>query len=284
MPYAKDRTSHEKMKSTLRLCWRCVLLLAFVVVVLSLISQLQLITTRFKGPSFELDSHEKAEVEEYRAWFQNCEHLLLDLGANRGDTILRWLTEEKYSGRSRISSIDTVYSLEHRKKFCILSFEPNGMFESTLRATERRMCAEGFKVKVKICTAVSDRFSESVIYIDDISTHSYGSSLIPEKKVNFAGQLHSLGKEQAVKLVDMRAILSRVPESTELVVKMDIEGGEYDVLRSMIPSGLVCSINVLIIEYHDHKLRKGAVPAGINGVIEWILGGERCGVQIIHDD
>ena len=146
------------------------------------------------------------------------------------------------------------------------------------------MQEEGFKVKVKTRTAVSDRFSNSLIYIDNISTHSYGTSLISEKKVNFGGQLHSLGMEQTVKLVDLRSILSRVPKNTELVVKMDIEGGEYDVLRSIIPSGLACSIKVLIIEYHDHKLRRGTVPAGINTVFEWILNGDRCGVQIVHDD
>ena len=50
-----------------------------------------------------------------------------------------------------------------------------------------------------------------MIYIDNISTHSYGTSLISEKKVNFKGQLHPLGMEQTVKLVDLRSILSRVP-------------------------------------------------------------------------
>lgn len=253
-------------------------------VVHSLLLQTQLRVTRLTTPNFELNAHETAEVEEYRIWFQQCAHLLLDLGANRGDTILRWLTEENYSGRAKSSSIDKVYSSECRKKFCILSFEPNGIFDHGLHAIERKMLAKGFKVKVKSRTAVSDRFSESLIYIDNISTHSYGTSLISEKKVNFGGELHPLGKEQTVKLVDLRSILSRVPKSTELVVKMDIEGGEYDVLRSIIPSGLACSINVLIIEYHDHKLRKGTVPVGINDVSEWLLSGDRCGVKIVHDD
>jgi len=53
---------------------------------------------------------------------------------------------------------------------------------------------------------------------------------------------------------------------------MDIEGGEYDVLRSLISVGLVSSIDVLIIDYHDLKLRKGAVPAGINVVYRVDIG------------
>jgi len=262
---------------------RCLFALLLMFVIPSLLLHSQLRASQ-NTSIFVLDALEKAEVEEYNTWFQKCTHLLLDLGANRGDTILRWLSAENYSGRARSSSIDEVYSLEYRKKFCILSFEPNGKFDSALHAIEKRMSLKGFKLKVKTRTAISDSFSESMIYIDDVSTHSYGTSLLSEKKVNFGGELHSLGTEQPVKLVDLRSILSCVPKNTELVVKMDIEGGEYDVLRSIIPSGLVCSINLLIIEYHDHKLRKGTVPMGINGVTEWILTGKKCGVKIIHDD
>jgi len=224
------------------------------------------------------------QTEEYRAWFKGCTHVLLDLGANRGDTILRWFMEKTYNGRAKISSTDEIYSFEQRKKFCILSFEPNGIFDSALLEIEQEMNKRGFKVKVKPRTAVSDKFSESVIYLDDVSTHAYGTSLISGKRVNFGGQLHPLGKEQHVYLVDLTSIIKSVPKSIELVVKMDIEGGEYDVFRSIIPSGVACRINLLIVEYHWHKLIKGSIPSGVNEVIEWMLKGNRCGVRIIHDD
>jgi len=260
----------------------------FLVLVLLSLSLLLLTSQRaVRSPipwSWELDVREMVEVEEYRIWFQQCTSLFLDLGANRGDTILRWLTEENYNGRAKSDSISKVYKLEERRKFCILSFEPNGMFEPRLNTIQKSMQAKGYKVKVKTRTAVSDIFSDSLIYIDGVSTHSYGTSLFSEKKVNFGGRLHPLGKGQSVKLVDLRAILSCIPKNTELVVKMDIEGGEYDVLRSIVPSGLACAIDLLIIEYHDHKLRKGTVPKGINDVFEWILSGNKCGVNIIHDD
>lgn len=232
----------------------------------------------------ERRSQEKAEVREYETWFQGCTHLFLDLGGNRGDTILRWLTEESYSGRAKDQSVDKIYSLQARQEFCVLSFEPNSKFDSVLRALESRMQGRGFKVKVKTNTAVSDKFSRSMIYIDDVSTHSYGTSLLSEKKVNFGGKFHTLGKGHPVNLVDLNLIMSSIPKNVEIVVKMDIEGGEYDVLRSLIPSGLACSINLLIIEYHSHKLAEGTVPTGINEVMNWILEGNNCGVKIIHDD
>ena len=108
----------------------------------------------------EEDVISKASLEEYRLWFRNCTHLLLDLGANRGDTILRWFSNESYSGRSRTSSIDKVYSFELRTKFCVLSFEPNDIFNRTLINLEKELIRKGFKVKIKPHTAVFDRFGE----------------------------------------------------------------------------------------------------------------------------
>ena len=232
----------------------------------------------------ELRSKYRAEIREFETWFQGCTHLLLDLGGNRGDSILRWLTEKSYSGRAKDQSVDKFYSLQARQEFCVLSFEPNSKFASVLHTVESSLQERGFKVKVKTNTAVSDKFSRSMIYIDDASTHSYGTSLLPEKKVNFGGKFHKLGKGQPVNLVDLTLIMSSIPKNVESVVKMDIEGGEYDVLRSLVPSGLACSINLLLIEYHSHKLAKGTVPTGINEVMNWILEGNNCGVKIIHDD
>ena len=137
---------------------------------------------------FAFDDMHRTEVEEYRVWFTLCEHVLIDLGANRGDTILRWLTQEAYSGRAQSSAIDKIYSLNQRQAFCVLSFEPNGLFDSTLLEIEKKLCENGFRVKVKLRTAVSDRFAESLVYLDDVSTYSYGTSLISEKKVNFEGR------------------------------------------------------------------------------------------------
>jgi len=223
-------------------------------------------------------------MENYSTWFKYCEHILLDLGANRGDTILRWFTEERFTGRAKSSTLDVLYNLKQRQKFCVLSFEPNLGFASVLKKIEKDMNARGFKSKAVVGAAVSDKFSESTIYLDETSTHSFGTSLLVDKKVNFGGQLHSLGRNQSVSLLDFTAILKSIPEGAEIVVKMDIEGGEYEVLRSAISSGRACRIDVLIIEFHSHKLRKGSIPDGANAVLEWILKGKNCGVRVLHDD
>lgn len=197
---------------------------------------------------------------------------------------MRWFTEERFTGRAKSSSIDSIYHLKQRQDFCVLSFEPNLRFTSVLKKVEKNMNARGFRSKVVVGAAVSDKFSESFVYLDESSTHSYGTSLLSDKKVNFGGQLHSLGRNQSVNLMDFTAILESIPRGVETVVKMDIEGGEYEVLRSAIASGWACRMDVLIIEFHSHKLRQGSIPDGSNSVLEWVLKGDKCGVQILHDD
>merc|ERR1719261_461406 len=59
-------------------------------------------------------------MDSYSTWFKTCTHVLLDLGANRGDTILRWFTDERFTGRAKSSSVDGIYSLRQRQKFCVL--------------------------------------------------------------------------------------------------------------------------------------------------------------------
>lgn len=232
-----------------------------------------------------LKSHRTERViDSYSSWFKTCTHVLLDLGANRGDTILRWFTEERFTGRAKSSSLDDIFNLKQRQNFCVLSFEPNLSFSSTLQKVEKNMNARGFKTKVIVGAAVSDKASVSVVYLDESSTHAYGTSLLVDKKVNFGGQLHSLGRNQSVNLLDFTTILKSIPKGAETVVKMDIEGGEYEVLRSSISSGWACRIDVLIIEFHSHKLRRGNIPDGVNAALEWILKGSKCGVRILHDD
>ena len=56
-------------------------------------------------------------IENYSTWFKDCKHVLLDLGANRGDTILRWFTEEKFTGRAIFSFLSLMNELDFLQIF-----------------------------------------------------------------------------------------------------------------------------------------------------------------------
>jgi hypothetical protein len=65
-------------------------------------------------------------------------------------------------------------------------------------------------------------------------------------------------------------------KDVEIVVTLVIEGGKYAIPRSLVPSGLACSLDLLILEYHSLKVAKGTVLVGIDEVMNWILEGNNC--------
>ena len=49
-----------------------------------------------------------------------------------------------------------------------------------------------------------------------------------------------------------RPKLFNFDENDYIVVKLDIEGAEYEVIESMLNSGAINRVNELYIEWHDH--------------------------------
>jgi hypothetical protein len=45
-----------------------------------------------------------------------------------------------------------------------------------------------------------------------------------------------------------------------IIVKLDIEGAEYEVIESLLESGAINRINELFIEWHDHFFTKSSIP------------------------
>jgi|GEM_PF-1120214 len=60
-----------------------------------------------------------------------------------------------------------------------------------------------------------------------------------------------LDKQLTVKTVNLARILTEFDPAAEIIVKMDIEGAEFAVLRHLVNSGAICRINRLFVEWHD---------------------------------
>lgn len=61
-------------------------------------------------------------------------------------------------------------------------------------------------------------------------------------------------RQISVKMYDFAEFLQRIAEPEDhVVVKMDIEGMEWDVLRTLFQRGLACLIDDLWLEYHYDK-------------------------------
>lgn len=66
--------------------------------------------------------------------------------------------------------------------------------------------------------------------------------------------------------LEFQAIVAANP-GRKVVVKMDCEGGEYEIIEGLYSSGMIQCIDVLLLEWHDqgsHKLEKILLDSGFN--------------------
>lgn len=55
--------------------------------------------------------------------------------------------------------------------------------------------------------------------------------------------------------IELEAIITANPDR-KIIIKMDCEGGEYEIIEGLYASGMIQSIDVLLLEWHDHGSRK----------------------------
>ena len=62
------------------------------------------------------------------------------------------------------------------------------------------------------------------------------------------------GYDEKIKIpsIDFSRFVSELPNDSNIICKMDIEGSEFTVLRHMIEQGTITRINELYVEFHEH--------------------------------
>ena len=96
----------------------------------------------------------------------------------------------------------------------------------------------------------------------------FGSSIIKEKKDRKPGQLDR-DNPDTVECIDFsKWINNNFDKDDYIIVKMDIEGSEYDILEKMIKDGTLTHINKLFIEWHYHKVNIENIEERHNTLLE----------------
>lgn len=73
----------------------------------------------------------------------------------------------------------------------------------------------------------------------------------------------------------LRRTRERLPAEGQLVLKMDIEGSEYEILRRLVSDGTVCAVvDYLLMEWHPDVAPH--VPANAAAAIQWLLDAPSC--------
>lgn len=154
--------------------------------------------------------------------------IFIDCGGNVGQSINRFKKSKLYA---------------NNKDFKMHSFEP---LSHLSKYYENDKLVEFHKEAIWIYDG------ETTFYIDKKNEKAQGSTLVKEK---YSGKLD---KEHPVNVpcIDFSKWIVNTFNANQdkIILKMDIEGAEYEVLKHMITTGAIYYINTLFVEFHWKKI------------------------------
>lgn len=155
--------------------------------------------------------------------------ILLDCGSHLGESVLKFSQL-----KSDIDSYD------------IYMFEPNPVLFDRIQSNPT------FDKHTKYKLAISNKNEIAKLYGCTVNTLSVGSTL-EKSKADF----DNIGEQDYVEIgcLDLsKFILDSFNKSDYIVLKLDIEGAEYDVLDKLISTGIIEYIDELYCEFHTQWL------------------------------
>lgn len=156
-------------------------------------------------------------------------------------------------GGARIGeTVDVFLNKREDLKGCdVYLFECNPNHIDTLKTLSETNKDYNFIVKneaIWIEDKIMDFFISTDIWGD------LGCTLDPSKR-----ELLDLSNPLKVNAINFSNFLQSFDKNDYLIVKLDIEGAEYEVIENILNTGAINVINELYIEWHDHFFDKSSV-------------------------
>lgn len=155
-------------------------------------------------------------------------------------------------GGARIGeTVEVLLDKREDLKGCdVYLFECNSNHFNTLTELSRTNKNYNFIVKneaIWVENKVMDFFISTDIWGD------LGCTLDPTKRERL-----DLTNPLKVNAIDFSEFLLSFDKNDYIVVKLDIEGAEYEVIEHILNSGAINMVNELFIEWHDHFFNKSS--------------------------
>ena len=214
-----------------------------------------------------------------------CIGTFVDVGANVGDTLSSWYNEPSCAlapGKLRPKGVPCAWQwpwwlpLHVRRRWCAEAFEANPKFTSRLLRTGQRLAKRhGIRINVHAQTALSIRTGNATFGLDTL--HGTGSSLQLHRHALDAKNRKGAGARvgdntTTVRTVDATPFLDAVGGGGRVALKLDVEGSEYDILRDLLMSGVLCTrVETLWIEFHSTRDGTLGTPERVDEVFRWML-------------
>jgi len=183
-----------------------------------------------------------------------CRHVYLDVGTNIGVQIRKVFEPGLYPGSPALPVLANNFPVP-RDAVCAHGFEPNPDHKQRLDMLEKRYAAVGLRVKVERAAA-SDEDGTIGFYLDrDDPGREWGARITPlafpktrveVRQVDFAAWFRRF---VLTRRIPAASVPKRANDSRPLLaMKLDIEGHEKAVLGPLLKLGLLCHIDLLVLE------------------------------------
>ncbi|KZL87986.1 family methyltransferase, partial [Colletotrichum incanum] len=185
-------------------------------------------------------------------------YIFVDLGANRADSLEAFLQHEHAKFEYDFPSP----SWATHDDADIYLFEANPHFNYDLIMAKERYIAEGKKIQIFPATVADVIDGTRTFYLDTINVGQdyWGSSTNPNHPdvVNS----NSNGTELTAVNIARWLLMNTLPRDF-VVVKMDIEGAEYDLVPHFVEMKAWTVIDYLLVEWHTALPQESAIKAAV---------------------
>jgi FkbM family methyltransferase len=172
--------------------------------------------------------------------------IFIDCGAHNGCSVRMF--RKIINNPNEHQSLNQLHNLTKKDvgEFEIFSFEANPAFKELLEAIP------GVTVFSKGVSAVDGTATFYETIVGKIG--SAASTFNATKRDWNVDQGHKGHKEIQVETIDLSNWIKTTFDKTDFIMlKLDVEGSEYEILQKMLDDNTLDYINVLAIEYHWHK-------------------------------
>ncbi|KAL3906093.1 MAG: hypothetical protein SGPRY_010678 [Prymnesium sp.] len=195
------------------------------------------------------------------SWLDGCYHVYLDVGVDAGLRV-RQLYQPKLFPNAPVLPVFAKFlgSAEERQFWaCSIGIEPNPRYAPQLHRLQERLTSFGWRTQFLTHAAAWIHSDGVKFYFDKAGLRKFPASRsLAERQSMKRSRAHETWDYERVPTVDLpmlvEYILQRRPPQAPLtqpprvVMKMDIEGGDYTVLSALHARGLVCRLDYIWLE------------------------------------
>lgn len=229
--------------------------------------------------------NEISKLRKLASPFQSCKQFYVDLGSNVGVQVRKLYQPELYPEAAVLPIFEQYFGSGHHrrsnKQLCSVGFEMNPKHTERLKLLESFHVQCNFRTFFYTETAVASYDGSIPFWSDhDVQHHEWGASTV-----------HNWNNDtefEKVNCINISRFFHEniLPFAESIVVKLDIEGQELNVIPSLLTYGVLCNIDTIFLESHEHMMPANDKSDYIDMIksLSSILNRAGCKTRILYID